>query len=78
MSKTRLPFADADLLTLWADLKPTLIVVTLTWMNSVVLADRIVVMRSRAGRVFAKSRPLCRARATTNRPLLISSNAGSA
>jgi hypothetical protein len=49
-----------------------------TSMKSLVLSDRIGVMRSRPGRVFAKSRPLCRARATANPPLSISSNAGCA
>jgi hypothetical protein len=74
---TRVDLQD-HLLTLWADFKPTLIVVTHDVDESLVLADRMVVMRSRPGRVFAKSRPLCRARATANPPLSISSNAGCA
>lgn len=49
-------FTRADLqdhlLSLWADLKPTLIVVTHDVDESVVLADRIVVMRPHPGRLF--------------------------
>lgn len=49
-------FTRADLqdhvLALWADLKPTLIIVTHDVDESVVLADRIVVMRPRPGRLF--------------------------
>ena len=40
------------LLQLWADQKPTLIVVTHDVDEAVVLADRVVVMRPRPGRVF--------------------------
>lgn len=49
-------FTRADLqdhlLSLWADQKPTLIVVTHDVDEAVVLADRIVVMRPRPGRIF--------------------------
>ena len=49
-------FTRADLqdhlLSLWADLKPTLLVVTHDVDESVVLADRIIVMRPRPGRLF--------------------------
>ena len=49
-------FTRADLqdhlLSLWADLKPTLIVVTHDVEESVVLADRIIVMRPHPGRLF--------------------------
>jgi sulfonate transport system ATP-binding protein len=51
-------FTRADvqdhLLDLWADGKPTLIVVTHDVDEAVVLADRIVVMRPRPGRVIAE------------------------
>jgi sulfonate transport system ATP-binding protein len=51
-------FTRADLqdhlLDLWADGKPTLIVVTHDVDEAVVLADRIVVMRPRPGRVLAE------------------------
>jgi len=51
-------FTRADLqdhlLTLWADLRPTLVVVTHDVDESVVLADRIIVMSPRPGRVFAE------------------------
>jgi sulfonate transport system ATP-binding protein len=50
---TRIDLQD-HLLWLWADLKPTLVVVTHDVDESVVLADRIVVMRPRPGRVFAE------------------------
>jgi sulfonate transport system ATP-binding protein len=50
---TRVDLQD-HLLTLWADLKPTLIVVTHDVDEAVVLAERIVVMRPRPGRVFAE------------------------
>jgi sulfonate transport system ATP-binding protein len=40
------------LLDLWADSRPTLILVTHDVDESVVLADRIMVMRSRPGRIF--------------------------
>jgi sulfonate transport system ATP-binding protein len=52
---TRVDLQD-HLLSLWADLKPTLIVVTHDVDESVVLADRVVVMRPRPGRVFAEIR----------------------
>jgi sulfonate transport system ATP-binding protein len=51
-------FTRADLqdhlLSLWADSKPTLVVVTHDVEESVVLADRIVVMKPHPGRVFAE------------------------
>jgi sulfonate transport system ATP-binding protein len=40
------------LLALWADLKPTLIMVTHDVEEAIVLADRIMVMRPRPGRVY--------------------------
>jgi len=49
-------FTRADLqvhlLDLWADLKPTLVLVTHDVEESIVLADRVLVMRSRPGRIF--------------------------
>jgi sulfonate transport system ATP-binding protein len=49
-------FTRADLqvhlLDLWADLKPTLIMVTHDVEEAVVLADRILVLRPRPGRIF--------------------------
>ena len=49
-------FTRADLqvhlLDLWADLKPTLVMVTHDVEEAVVLADRITVMRSRPGRIY--------------------------
>src|SRR5262249_9537381 len=42
------------LLDLWADAKPTLVVVTHDVDEAVVLADRIAVMRPRPGRAFAE------------------------
>jgi sulfonate transport system ATP-binding protein len=49
-------FTRADLqvhlLDLWADLKPTLIVVTHDVEEAIVLADRILVMRAHPGRLF--------------------------
>jgi sulfonate transport system ATP-binding protein len=49
-------FTRADLqdhlLDLWADLKPTLIIVTHDVEEAIVLADRIMVMRPRPGRVY--------------------------
>jgi sulfonate transport system ATP-binding protein len=49
-------FTRADLqdhlLTLWADLKPTLIMVTHDVEEAIVLADRIMVMRPRPGRIY--------------------------
>jgi sulfonate transport system ATP-binding protein len=50
---TRLDLQD-HLLDLWADAKPTLIVVTHDVDEAVVLADRVVVMRPQPGRVFAE------------------------
>jgi sulfonate transport system ATP-binding protein len=51
-------FTRADLqdhlLSLWADLRPTLLVVTHDVDESVVLADRIIVMQPRPGRLFAE------------------------
>jgi sulfonate transport system ATP-binding protein len=49
-------FTRADLqdhlLDLWADLKPTLVMVTHDVEEAVVLADRIMVMRAHPGRLF--------------------------
>src|SRR5262244_58939 len=49
-------FTRADLqvglLDLWAELKPTLVMVTHDVEEAIVLADRIMVMRSRPGRVY--------------------------
>lgn len=49
-------FTRADLqdhvLDLWADLRPTLILVTHDVDEAVVLADRVIVMRPRPGRIF--------------------------
>jgi sulfonate transport system ATP-binding protein len=49
-------FTRADLqvglLDLWADLKPTLVMVTHDVEEAIVLADRIMVMRPRPGRVY--------------------------
>jgi sulfonate transport system ATP-binding protein len=49
-------FTRADLqdhlLDLWADLKPTLVMVTHDVEEAIVLADRIMVMRSQPGRLF--------------------------
>jgi len=49
-------FTRADLqrhlLDLWADTKPTLILVTHDVDDAIVLADRVAVMRSRPGRIF--------------------------
>jgi sulfonate transport system ATP-binding protein len=50
---TRIDLQD-HLLDLWADTKPTLVVVTHDVDEAVVLADRIMVMRPRAGRMFAE------------------------
>jgi sulfonate transport system ATP-binding protein len=47
---TRVDLQD-HLLDLWADLKPTLLVVTHDVDEAIVLADRVVVMRPRPGRV---------------------------
>jgi sulfonate transport system ATP-binding protein len=49
---TRIDLQD-HLLDLWADTKPTLVVVTHDVEEAIVLADRVVVMRSQPGRVFA-------------------------
>jgi sulfonate transport system ATP-binding protein len=50
-------FTRADLqdhlLDLWADTKPTLVVVTHDVDEAIVLADRVMVMRPRPGRIFA-------------------------
>src|SRR5262249_47386762 len=48
---TRTDLQD-HLLDLWADAKPTLIVVTHDVDEAIVLADRIMVMRPRPGRIF--------------------------
>jgi sulfonate transport system ATP-binding protein len=50
---TRTDLQD-HLLDLWADGRPTLILVTHDVDEAIVLADRVVVMRSRPGRVFAE------------------------
>ena len=50
---TRTDLQD-HLLDLWADTRPTLLVVTHDVDEAVVLADRIAVMRPRPGRVFAE------------------------
>jgi len=50
---TRLDLQD-HLLDLWADGKPTLIVVTHDVEEAIVLADRVIVMRPQPGRVFAE------------------------
>src|SRR5262245_6800258 len=50
---TRVDLQD-HLLDLWADSKPTLVVVTHDVDEAVVLADRIMVMRPRPGRMFAE------------------------
>jgi sulfonate transport system ATP-binding protein len=50
---TRVDLQD-HLLDLWADSRPTLLVVTHDVDEAVVLADRIVVMRPRPGRMFAE------------------------
>jgi len=51
-------FTRADLqdhlLDLWADAKPTLILVTHDVDEAIVLADRVLVMRPRPGRIFAE------------------------
>ena len=48
---TRVDLQD-HLLDLWADLKPTLILVTHDVEEAIVLADRVLVMRPRPGRIF--------------------------
>jgi len=50
---TRIDLQD-HLLDLWADAKPTLVVVTHDVDEAIVLADRVVVMSPRPGRVFAE------------------------
>jgi sulfonate transport system ATP-binding protein len=50
---TRIDLQD-HLLDLWADGKPTLIVVTHDVEEAIVLADRVIVMRPHPGRVFAE------------------------
>src|SRR6202049_4957023 len=50
---TRIDLQD-HLLDLWADLRPTLLVVTHDVDESIVLADRVLVMSPRPGRVFAE------------------------
>ena len=50
---TRVDLQD-HLLDLWADTKPTLVVVTHDVDEAIVLADRVVVMRPQPGRVFAE------------------------
>src|SRR6185437_13324583 len=48
---TRVDLQD-HLLDLWADLRPTLVMVTHDVDEAIVLADRIMVMRPRPGRIF--------------------------
>src|SRR6186713_118565 len=50
---TRIDLQD-HLLDLWADSKPTLIVVTHDVEEAIVLADRVMVMRPHPGRIFAE------------------------
>ena len=50
---TRIDLQD-HLLNLWADAKPTLVVVTHDVDEAIVLADRVIVMSPRPGRVFAE------------------------
>src|SRR5437868_6182296 len=50
---TRIDLQD-HLLDLWADLKPTLLVVTHDVDEAIVLADRVMVMRPRPGQMFAE------------------------
>jgi sulfonate transport system ATP-binding protein len=50
---TRIDLQD-HLLDLWADLKPTLVMVTHDVEESVVLGDRVIVMRPHPGRIFAE------------------------
>ncbi len=50
---TRIDLQD-HLLDLWADTKPTLVVVTHDVDEAIVLADRVMVMRPQPGRVFAE------------------------
>ena len=52
---TRVDLQDG-LLDLWADLKPTLILVTHDVDEAIVLADRVIVMRPRPGRLFDEIR----------------------
>lgn len=51
-------FTRADLqdhlLDLWAEMKPTLVMVTHDVDESIVLADRVIIMRPRPGRLFAE------------------------
>jgi sulfonate transport system ATP-binding protein len=62
---TRTDLQD-HLLDLWADAKPTLLLVTHDVDEAIVLADRIMVMRPRPGRIFDEIRSICRARAIAN------------
>ena len=52
---TRVDLQD-HLLDLWAELKPTLILVTHDVEEAIVLADRIMVMRPRPGRICRRDR----------------------
>ena len=61
---TRVDLQD-HLLDLWADTKPTLVIVTHDVDEAIVLADRVVVMQPAAGpRLRRDRRSTCRARAT--------------
>jgi sulfonate transport system ATP-binding protein len=48
---TRVDLQD-HLLDVWADTKPTLVIVTHDVDEAIVLADRVIVMRSRPGRLY--------------------------
>jgi sulfonate transport system ATP-binding protein len=50
---TRVDLQD-HLLDLWADTRPTLLIVTHDVDESIVLADRVIVMRPAPGRLFAE------------------------
>ena len=63
------------LLDLWADTRPTLVLVTHDVDEAVVLADRVLVMRPRPGRLFEEIRSTWRDRATANRRCSTISNA---
>ena len=72
---TRVDLQD-HLLDLWADTKPTLVVVTHDVDEAIVLADRVLVMRPAAGPHVRRDRDRrCRARATASRRPTISPSA---
>ena len=69
---TRVDLQD-HLLDLWADTKPTLVIVTHDVEEAIVLADRVIVMRPAAGAHLRRDRNrICRARATAIRRRTIS------